>query len=164
MVALLVNPAMSCSSGNGVHYEYGQAEMAAGVAGPWRVTLQRSTGTVSATFTLEPGSLPSATGQSAPVYRMQCSSREFIADAGACMDISTLYVTGTFTGGDPSLLSLPITGNYFVSGTTYLGGDVDLQLGDQLSLTFLLDQNNAATSAYASDAGARITASVVRAP
>lgn len=164
MVALLVNPAMSCSSSNSVHYEYGASEMANGAAGPWQVTLQQATGSVTGTFGLEPGSGPGATGQMVPVQRMQCGTREFIADAGACMDVSTLYLTGAFTAGDATLMTLPITGTYSVYSTQYVGGTIELKLGDQIRLSFDLDANDAVKAAYASDASGALVATVVRAP
>jgi hypothetical protein len=165
LVAFAMNPALACSSGEDLpDWQYGQAEMAQAVEGTWRVDYRGgANGPASATFRVVPRP-PQTTLQSVPGRSLQCGNREFFSTAAACIDMSTLYLSGEVLNTDVVLLDQQVTGSYRVMGTVYRGGELQLTVGKTLSLQATLDASNRLSVVSATENGAFVFPQLERVP
>ena len=165
LVAFVMNSGFACSSSEEdlPKWQYGEAEMTRAVEGTWRLTLERPAGESAVTFSLAPGA-PSASSSltSAPASYLQCGSRDFIRPAGACIDISTLYLSGQVLVAEAALGTPVVTGFYTVAGVTYRGGSLNIDLGPTLHMSATLDAGDQVTETYTDQNHARIASRLER--
>jgi hypothetical protein len=164
LVAFAMNPALACSSGEDLpDWQYGQAEMAQAVEGTWRVDYRGANGPASATFRVQ-SRPPQTTLQSVPGRSLQCGNREFFSTAAACIEMSTLYLSGEVLNTDVVLQDQQVSGSYRVMGTVYRGGELQLTVGKTLSIQATVDANNRLWVGSATENGASIFPQLERVP
>jgi hypothetical protein len=166
LVAFVMNPGFACSSSEDKlpAWQYGEEEMTRAVEGTWRLTIERPEGESAVTFWLAPGDVPgsSSSSISAPGSSLQCSSRNFLRPAGACVDLSALYVSGQVLTAEAAIGTPVVTGMYVVTGVTYQGGSLELDLGPTLHVAAGLDATDQVTAAYTDENGVRFASRLER--
>jgi hypothetical protein len=131
--AFLFNPAACATGGDQDNYQFGDAEMRMAVEGSWRVTVTPSTGTPN-TFTVR---LAQASG-TASVRRsglvrpaMACGSRTLVRGAAACVDITTMPLTGQVIEGDERTRAASIKGEIMVAGLVFSQAELTVEIGSR---------------------------------
>jgi hypothetical protein len=164
-----LNPNLGCASPDEPQFQYGTAEMVAAIAGNWTFTITPNGGTATAmTVQLDeadnvPGATAQAPGRSLIRAAHACGSRTLVKSAGACSDFTAMPLAITFVSGDPSLTNAPLSGDFIVTGTTFKGGSLDLQVGSyQIEAALLPDGTVTGTSLYVTGQGVTGTVTVTR--
>jgi hypothetical protein len=130
-----LNPSLGCVGPDEPQYQYGAAEMQAAIAGTWTFSITPNGGApLAATVQLdEADSLPGATAQAARPSLIRaahaCGSRTLVKSASACIDATLMPLAITFVSGDPSVMAVPLSGSFQVTGTTFQAGSLYLNLG-----------------------------------
>lgn len=114
LLALLLNPGLGC----GEDFDFGEAEMRRAVEGTYDLTLPGEAAP-RATFTLSFGK-----GDMTLVQQAQCSTRSFVASAGACSSTTTMNFNGTVVAGIDTYKGRKVTGFFNVQGYQYRGGQL----------------------------------------
>ena len=140
LLAFVVNPGLGCSTSD--EYAFGEADMRALVEGTWRLTIKDPTGGMnSTTFTVMAGPQPSAQKGLTVVQQPLCGHRDFVRDAGACIAVSTLWLTGKVLTG--AFAGSPVTGSYQVYGAEHRQGRMSLSFGgDKQTLEVQFNDKN----------------------
>jgi hypothetical protein len=129
-----INPNFGCGTDE-PQWQYGAAEMQAAIAGTWTFAITPAGGTATE-VTVQIDEADTAPGATARAPRRSllraahaCGGRTLVKGAVACTDTSSMPLAITFVSGDPSLMSVQLSGVYRVTGTTFQVGRLELTIG-----------------------------------
>jgi hypothetical protein len=159
--AFVVNPAIGCSSSPD-EFNFGEAEMIAAVEGAWQVTFAHSAGTSTFAITVERGPAPGGPLSAPPGRTPQCGTRTFTRPAAACFPTSELALKVNVLDGNPPTDVTDGSGWYRIYNTRYVGGQMLLTFGSDLTVEVRLDPNDAVRESFVTWQGARVNANVAR--
>jgi len=152
LLGFVFNPMFACSPDDG-GFTYGEKEMRATVQGTWRVTIDKGNSPVSFTLLFDQSSTASAslktTGHTFIRSAQACGTRTFVKGAAACIDMSQMPLTITFTSGDTAYDALAYTGTFSVYSLNFTQGSLELRFGaDWVNAN--LDRNGTRATVYSS--------------
>ncbi len=138
LAAFFVNPMFACVVEP--EFQYGVEEMRAAVEGTWELALTFSDGRAQAvTVAIEQDDAPaSPTAAAAGTERSlvrpaaACGTRTLVKSAEACGSSTEMPLAVTFLGGDESLRSTVMSGNFVVRSLLFSRGDLSIRVGDVL--------------------------------
>ena len=164
-----LNPSLGCVGPDEPEYQYGAAEMQAAIAGTWTFSITPNGGEAAAvTVQLdEADHVPAPTTQASRRSLIRaahaCGSRTLVKSAAACIDVSSMPLAITFVSGDPTLMNVPLSGVFRVSGTTFQAGSLEMDIGPyQVSAAVLPDGTVSNTYVYVTGQGATATVTITR--
>lgn len=102
-------------------FTFGLADVKSAATGSFRGTLARADGTKT-DLAIELAHAP-------PAYGAQCGNRALGYEV-ACVDESSMGLTGTVTTGDGERKADPVTGAFRVIGLNLTNGELDLEASD----------------------------------
>lgn len=156
-VALLVNPGFGCSDA----FSFGPEEMRRAVEGTWEMTVPGETG-VRARFTLAYAEAGAQARGVTVVQQATCTTRSFIADAGACTAASSMVFRGRVLSGADAYRDQAVSARFLVVGLEYGGGAVSVTFGHGPRLEIRVDEKNVVVDAFLNEPMTRTAVVAVR--
>ena len=131
--AFLLNPAACASDAEQADYQYGDAEMRMAVEGIWKLTVGHPTGGANVfTFRLAQAyGTPSASRGGLVRQAMACGSRTLVRTASACVDVTTMPLTGQVIEGDEQAKTSIVKGELMVAGLTFTQAQLTVEIGSR---------------------------------
>jgi hypothetical protein len=131
--AFLLNPAACATDDAGAEYQYGDAEMRAAVEGIWKVTVGHPTGaaTVYSFRLAQAYGTPTASRGGLLRQAMACGSRTLVRSASACVDVTTMPLTGQVIEGDERAKTSTVKGEMMVAGLSFAQAQLTVEIGSR---------------------------------
>ena len=132
--AFLLNPAACATDDDAqAEYKYGDAEMRMAVEGIWKVTVGHPTGAVTVySFRLAQAyGTPSASRGGLVRQAMACGSRTLVRSASACVDVTTMPLTGQVIEGDERAKTSTVKGEMMVAGLSFSQAQLTVEIGSR---------------------------------
>lgn len=131
LLLAMVTASISCSSSEEPEWQFGAADAQAALTGTWTGTYAAAGGAT--------GSLTLVLALASPPATTKCGSRTLSTGlTPACIDMTSIALTGALTTSDGTYAAVPMTGTMTVMATTLTYGDLALHAGDgrQLQATW----------------------------
>ncbi len=129
MVLSVFDPMVACEDDGDRPFEYGEAEMRAAIEGTWMLVVQKP-GHAAEHYTLvirEAGDTKQEHAERTVIRSASaCTTRDFIRQAGACYDASLMRIAIEVVSGP----ARDGGGHFEAPGTTFVGGTLDVTIGD----------------------------------